>query len=194
MADLGQLNSNLMSASCFELAADKRVAVTERLDISHVSDRQLAVRFRICTASPPIASISDQPGSQFADDRLSADHRQIRPLDDVFCKLLNETLFSSRRSRKDQQTAGVSIDSVDRSQVLSPLFGRKSRQIAFMPAVLRNDTQQRLVETRLTASPYGRSTGLLDMAKRHHSRWLFDNHDLIVNVPHGDISITRRRR
>lgn len=190
---LRKMNSNLMSAACFELAADKRVRLAKRLDIAYVGDRQLAIRFRICAASPTVTLVSNQPRPQFADARLPADDRKIRPLDGMPGKLFNETLFCIRRSRKNQQTTGIPVDTVDRSQIPASLFRRQSRQITVMPVVLRDYSQKHFVETRLAASPLRGTSGFLDVPKRHHSGGLFDDDDCLVYVTYRDVTIIGRR-
>jgi hypothetical protein len=96
----------------------------------------------------------------------------------VLSELLNDVLLSAFMASKQQQTAGVTIETMhgEESRQLWP--ESRMRSASRMPC---NQSGNNLVQCWLLASSLWRPTPFRATAQCHHARWFFHNHNVTID-------------
>lgn len=111
MTRLGEVNSNLVCAPCFELAANER-RVIEAFERFDVRDRDLPLIRIARRASKAIAPIRHEPSSNRCRVDVPVGQREVATVNGVISKLLREISFRFERTCEHEHAGRVFVEAV----------------------------------------------------------------------------------
>src|SRR5260370_11882984 len=115
VAQLGQVNANLMRPAGLQPAAQHRIA-GQLFNKLNVRDGLLADARQLGAAAAAVAAISDQAGGNALRWKRAGNDRQISGQNRVGTKLLSQSSFGRDRAGADDPDAGLFVDTVDDAQ------------------------------------------------------------------------------
>src|SRR5262245_39478488 len=99
MADLGEMDADLVRATGFQPAAQKRVP-RQALDDFDVRDRLFSHAGNFCAAAAAVAAIAHQARANGLALNLSRHNREILTVHRMACELLAQTALRLDRARE----------------------------------------------------------------------------------------------